>query len=595
MKFKDLYLFLEQEDQDNPNVDADGNLIDADGNPIPFNPEVDDINVDDDIGDIDIENPPLPDGADRPNVPPRPKKLSLTQQIKQKWKSESPGLTEFQLADAIGFFAIRRDGLRPYHPYGYQENGRHYINVPEITTLAARFPNMIPVFENKSTLLDLKLYPWSVMEFWMDFIREDNTVIDEENIVPGTTLPIDEQLTIAKERWQDPANQIINEGGVIVYKIESKNESIALGSIQRVLSLKRKQEGNSRGNLYWCTTVPINDRGRSNLWTNYRPSNGFYYVWDQNKNEDDKYYATAILAKRDGTYGFVDLYNATTTGHNWAYFVGIYPQLNDKQQLFPWFGTTRKETTDLTLNKISMNPDNEYYFGGIPKSWQYAYVESGKHVPVVDAFLTMEAKTRKLYVEKTTKLNNDLQSRFVCSDPDTPFGIIDILRLETKPDNLLKLLEHKLNILEVPGGVLAIKKLIIGTNWRRWITDEKTNNTIITPQTNRIDKNSKFGVINVENAEMVKDIKFVITKTRSYIHQYDEDGVTRRKRYITQKYNITQGDGNVDMEEYFYIFTTPEALTVKNSPDYLKGRMFEGPEGDEFIREKLATRELIQI
>jgi len=71
--------------------------------------------------------------------------------------------------------------------------------------------------------------------------------------------------------------------------------------------------------------------------------------------------------------------------------------------------------------------------------------------------------------------------------------------------------------------------------------------------------------------------------------------VTRRKRYITQKYNITQGDGNVDMEEYFYIFTTPEALTVKNSPDYLKGRMFEGPEGDEFIREKLATRELIQI
>jgi len=580
MKFRDLFLFLEQEDP----LDA-ADPWDEEGDPLdnadPFEP-------------ADDEVPPQP-AEPEPVRPERPKKLSAAQQIKQKWSAENPGLTEDQMDDALGFFNIRRDGLRPYHPYGHREEGRHYINVPEITTIAARFPTMIPVLENKSSLFDLKQYPWDVMDFWMLFIREENALIDEENIVPGTKLPIDEQLALAKERWQEPANRIVNEDGLIVYKIESKNESIALGSIQRILNIKRKQEGNSRGQAYWCTTVPLNDRGRSNLWTNYRPSDAFYYVWDQNKDDQDPHYCASIQSKQNGSYGLVDLYNSTTTGHDWNYLVGIYPQLQGKQQFFPWFGTTRKERSDLTIDQISMTIGHKFYFGSIAKSWQYAYVDSGRHVPDVTSFLTMDRKTRKLYVDKTTKLNNDLQTRFVCNDPNTPFRILDILRLETKPDDLHKLLEHKLRILEVPDGVLAIKKLIIGTNWRRWLTDEKTNNTIIAPQTNKLDKNTRFGVINVENAEFVKDINYMITKTRSYVHQYDDNGVTRRKRYITQKYSYTHGDGNIDQEQYFYMFTTPEAITVKSSPDYMKGRMFDGPEGDEFIREKLATRELIQI
>jgi len=596
MKFKDLFLFLEQVPEE-PHLDDEGNLIDADGNIIE--PALDD-DEDPDDGDnfpVDVENPPLPADPDRPA---KPKKLSQTQQVKQKWREETPGITEFEMDDAIAFFRQRKDALRPYHPYGYidPETNNHYINTPEVFSLVERFPFMDEPLSRKDTMGDLRNYPWEVMDYYMDSVRAANVVVDEENLVPGTKLPLEEQLELAKEKWTVPANRIINDGGLIIYKIESKNESIALGSIQRLLNLKRRDEGNFHGSAYWCTTVPLNDRSRGNLWTNYRPANGFYYVWDQNRNETDKYYCCAIQAKQYGDFGLVDLYNNTTSDHNWEYIVRIYPQLEGKQQFFPWFGTTAKERQDLTIDKISMEPGHKYYFGTIPKTYQEAYVDSGRHINQVRAFLTMDPKLRKHYIDKTALENNDLQTRFVCSDPNDPFGILEVLRLEIKPENLYKYLDFKIlkTNFKISEGVIAIKKLIIGTTWRRWVSDEKTNHTLITTQTKQIDRNTKFGIMKIDDAEIVKDINYVLTLTRSYLYKYeDENGITRRKRYISQKYNYALGNGNVDPEQYFYAFTTPEALTVKNSPDYMKAKIFEGPDGDEFIQTKINDKVLTRI
>jgi len=97
---------------------------------------------------------------------------------------------------------------------------------------------------------------------------------------------------------------------VKVYKIESKHESIMFGSIQRILSEERRKT-NTQGSIYWCTTVPLNDKSRSNLWTSYRPTNGFYYIWDSNRSETDKNYCGSIQARTDGSYSFVDLYKKT--------------------------------------------------------------------------------------------------------------------------------------------------------------------------------------------------------------------------------------------------------------------------------------------
>ena len=592
MKFKDL--FLEQDDNDWGNDEIHD--FDAD-------PEIDDVNNPPQPADPDEDNPEdEADGAmgvpPEPDRPARPKKLSATQQIKQKWLGQNPALTDFQMSDAIGFFRDRRDSLRPYHPYGYinPETNRHYINVPEITSIVERFPEMESTLTNMGTMMDLKNYPWDVMEYYTDMVRANNAIIDEENLVPGTKLPLEEQLQLAKERWSNPENQVLNEGGLIVYKIESKHESIALGSIQRVLKRMRDEAGNSRGSAYWCTTVPLNENGRSNLWTTYRPQRAFYYLWDQNKNQDDLGYCSSIQATERSNYTFVDLYNETTANRSWDSLTTMYPQLVGKENRFPWFGTTNKEKLDIRMDRITMRPGHEFYFGTLPKSYQHAYVDSGRHVTKVKAFLLMDYKTRKLYVDKTTKEDNDVQRRFLCDDPSDEFGILEALRLETKPENLYKYLEHVLTgRLGIPEGIMAIKKLIIGNNWRRWITDEITNQTLFALRTDKIDKNTRFGIMDIENAKYVKNPDFRVTSTETFVRVFNEEGVTRKTPIVLQKYIYTSGAGQQDPNQYFYVFTTTDAMTNKGSENYLKGRIFDGPEGEQFIEQQLAAGTLISL
>lgn len=582
-------LFLEQIDD----VDPWG------GDQIDPNVPDDELPNDNDDGMDPNEVPTI---QDQPKKKPT-KKISAKQQIKQKWEGQNPGITDFEMEDAYAFFMDRRVSLRPYHPYGFidPETNRHYINVPELTTIVERFPSMAPVLENPATLMDLKNYPWDVIEYYMDIVRANNALVDEENIVPGTKLPLEEQLEIAKERWTHPENQIINEGTFIVYKIESKNESIALGSIQRVLNKMRNQQGNHRGNAYWCTTVPLNDTGRSNLWTTYRPQRAFYYVWDQTKAVDDELYCSSIQTmepnKGSGPYTFVDLYNSTTTGVSWDEIVQKYPQLQGKQHLLPYFGITPKEREDLTIDSITMTPGDKYYFGTIPKSYQMAYVDSGRHVKKVRAFLTMDPQTRKLYVDKTTKTNNDLTTRFVCDDPNDPFGILEILRLQTKPENLYKYLDGKIlkTNLGIPEGILAIKKLIIGNNWRRWLSDDATGDTLVAVLNQPISKNTKFGLMNIEHGEIIKDVQYRVTETKLYMSTRDDDGVIRRNVYLVQKYSYMLGDGGADQDQYFYFITTKEAITDKSSPNYLKGKYFDGPEGDMFLQQQVASGQLKKI
>ena len=587
MKFKDL--FLEQEDPDWLQQPEGGGPDD-----VPQMPD----DEPEDEADGAMGAPPAPEVE--PERPDRPKKISATQQIKQKWLGQNPGLTDFQMSDAIGFFRDRRDGLRPYHPYGFidPQTNRHYINTPEITSLVERFPEMETTLSNLGIMMDLKNYPWEVMEYYVDLVRANNAVIDEENIVPGTKLPLEEQLQLAKDMWVRPENQIINEGGLIVYKIESKNESIALGSILRVLHNIRKAAGNSRGNLYWCTAVPLNDNSRSNLWTTYRPQRAFYYLWDQNRHQEVNEYCSSIQTHQNGSYTFVDLYNNTTPNLGWNEVVAMYPQLDGKEDRFPWFGTTTKEREDLTMDKITMRPGDKHYFGTIPKSYQEAYVDSGRHVKKVKAFLTMDAKTRKLYVDKTTKTNNDLQTRFVCDDPNDPFGILEVLRLEIKPENLYKYLDAKIlkTNLDVPDGIMAIKKLIIGNNWRRWITDEVTNHTLIALRSDAfIDKNTKFGIMDIANAQIVKNPDYRVSGTETFVRVFTEDGITRKAPIVLQKYTYTSGAGQQDPNQYFYVFTTTDAMINKGSEHYLKGRIFDGPEGEQFIEQQMAAGALVSL
>jgi len=586
MKFKDLFLFLEQEDQDdivNPELEPEFQLPDVENEP------------DQPAGmDADDDEPPQEPRA-------KVKKLSAKDQIKQKWSAQNPGLSDIEMEEAIGFFTAQRPGLRPYRPYGFidPQTNRHYINVPEITSIVIRFPEMEDTLSDNGKMNDLKNYPWEVMSFFIDIVQANNDVIDEENIVPGLTLPYDEQLKAAQDAFKEPQGMILNEGGIMVHRIESKNESIKFGSIQRVLSTERRKT-NNRGNMYWCTTVPLNDKSRSNLWTNYRPQNGFYYIWDTNKNETDVNYFGSIQAVDDGSYTFVDLFNDTSSYQDWPDIVNKYPILQGKENLFPHFGQTPKEREDLTIDQISMTPGHKYYFGTIPESYQNAYVDSGRHVNKVQAFLTMRPATRKLYVDKTSKINNDLQTRFLSNDPNDPFGILEVLRKEkSRKDNLYKYLDQFIlkSREQIPEGILGIKRSIIGTNWKTSLRDPKTGNTLVIPRGERINMRAKpkYGVMNIENADIIKDFNYTLTSAKTFLHVYTEEGVKRRKLYTYQRYVYTLGNDQQDNDEQFTFLCLKEALTDKTSPNYMLGQYFEGTEGDAFIQGKLESGELIRI
>ena len=175
MKFKDL-LFLEQVDDWGAEQD-------------PKDPQDD---------NDDMNNPPLPADPDdepiggEPEVKPeeprpaKPKKVSPTKQVKMNWMEQNPGITEIQTAEAVEFFRRRKYNLRPYHPYGYinPETGRHWINLPEITSLVLQFPLMETVLSQNDKMKDLKNYPWDVIDFYMDMIENIQNEIAQTNVIP---------------------------------------------------------------------------------------------------------------------------------------------------------------------------------------------------------------------------------------------------------------------------------------------------------------------------------------------------------------------------------------------------------------------------
>jgi len=604
MKFKDL-LFLEQNDWGDepegiPAVPDDDNG-DVNNPPLPADP------------DDDIEDPEAPEAPEEPS-PPKPKKLSATQQVKQKWMQENPGVTEFQAAEAVEFFRQRKNNLRPYHPYGYVDPGtaRHWINQPDITSLVIRFPEMERILSKDDQMKDLKNYPWEVMEFYMDMIQENQAEIADSNIIPGLQdKPLNEKLEEAKQAWIDRPPNVLNDDTLKIRKIESKHEAIVFGSVQRILKEMRTNAGVSTGSAYWCVTIPPGGGGRQNLWTNYRPGGpfpqGFYFVWDTERNESDKHYFTSVnpLPNRD-RYSVVDLYNHTTT-MSWDEVVSAIPKLSGKQNLFIYYDTTRKEKNDLTLDKVSFNEGNQYYLGVLRDSEKLAFVDSGRHINDVRAFSTLPAEAKKLYVAKTTTENNDVQTRFLCNDPANQYGILEFLRLETKPENLYTFLDRVIlkDQLGIEEGVLAIKKLILGTNFDRWLSDDGKNLTLIKKRPEgRRDMNVRklpYGIVNTETGDVVKSTEYVAQLPRPYVQPYlnAEGKIMRDKQFFFQKFVYKSGDGNIDQSAGFYMLYSKSAiLKGKNgqvNDDYLKGQYYELDEGEEYINAKTGTGELVKI
>jgi hypothetical protein len=205
-----------------------------------------------------------------------------------------------------------------------------------------------------------------------------------------------------------------------------------------------------------------------------------------------------------------------------------------------------------------------------------------------------------LYIDKTRKENDDYKLRYLCDDPNDPYGILEVLRTEKIKDfDPYKYLDEKIlkTNLGIPDGIMAIKQSLIGTNWRRWLTDIESGQTLISTKSAMMRTNIKprYGIMNLDNGELIKDVRYQAEAPRSYVHTTARDDAGKKKRYVFQKYMFALGDGRFDQNEYFYFLYLIDSITNRQSENYLKGKYYEGRDGDAFIQEMLRRGELVRI
>jgi len=429
----------------------------------------------------------------------------------------------------------------------------------------------------------------------MDRILNLNRVIDDENYVHGDET-LEEKFKAAYERWTNPRGQIINENNTIVYRIESKNESVALGALQICIHEKYNADSGYQYNA-WCIARPEHSKYGSNMYSTYRTDYGaaFYYILDKNRKEDDIYYIAAIDVKSSGhrsstsPYTLISRKNGDDTNYSWNKLVDKYPALNGKEGLFTYFGTTRKEQANFTLDRITFRKGDPYDFATLPPKIQNEYIDDKRFVNEVRSFLTLEATERKLYIDKTVKTNDDYKRRYLCNDLGDPYGILNAIK-NVKPQDY-KYLDYVLKEkLGIPSGIVAIKLSILGNNWKRLYTDSDNGYTLCSTRDEdeyrRYNRVQKYGVFNLDNGEALKDIDYIAGKLQSLGHFYkDENGISQRKIYRFQRYNKSIA-GNPDPNDYFYFLYLVEA-TDKKSPFYLVGKFYEAEDGNAFLKERL--------
>jgi hypothetical protein len=560
--------------------------------------------------------PGIPQSAE--TQPDRPIKLSRTQQIKAKWKIESPGTPDQELSNAVSFFNERKDRLKPYKPYGTRDErtGNFYVNLPEIAALLERFPNMEPILTDEVKMKDMANYSWEQISFYMHRFFQQAVEEDDENFIKGDYSE-DQRIEMALQRWTKAYNRVYNENNTIVYKVECKSEAIALGALEHALWRKYRTDKGKKtvpeeirsitstytwGYAPWCIAWPNGGLYGDSLWSNYRPSNAFYFVLDNNRPEYDNHHISALQPLRTGGYDISPMSNMAIpeSFKDWSGIENVYPQFRGKKDLFPYFGTTARERKELTLDVITFRKGDSNDFAIQPEAVQRTYIENNRHIQDSRCFLTLSLDNRKLYINKTTKEDDDYKRRFICVTPQNdPFAILNILKNQKLGgEDLYRYLDGFIlkNREQIPDGIMAIKLSIIGQNWNRLISDIETGYTLFTTRTNRnrYDRNQKYGIINPNNGNMVKDLDYFQTKMQSFVNIYDEDGIKKRKIYTIQRYtrNVNQ---NPDPRDYFYFLYLKGAITDKTSDLYLKGKFFEGTAGDEYVREKTNNGTFIRI
>lgn len=551
------------------------------------NPDDDDV---DDFGNEPDEHEPqdteeLPPPQPEPEMPEVPAEPEAQQQperqapglsraikkVIEKWHNENPGLTEANALIAVNFFNSRKNHLRP-------PNIPNQRDLPEIYAFSIAYPNFFSgnLSEDMRKMKDIQSYTWDQMEFLMDRFTQVINHVDATFSIEGDTPEL--QLKSSIKRWESDYNKILdeiyndngNEGRVIVHKIDCKEDAQVFGRLQNLLVSKY-------GGINWCVTRQIN-----NLWTNYRPDRGFYFIWDKTKPEDSIYHVTAIQTYKNGSHAITNRANDPHTQNiTWEEIEKIWPVLKGKENLFPWFGTTKKEKISTNLDNVSFFPGSEHDFATASSQIQYEYVETNRIINSPRAFKSMSYQLQELYVNKSEF--ETYKQRFKNNEPNTnnKFGMLNALR----PIDYRRL-DKKIKGFGIKAGINAIKIFILSEsytpiridNQTKTITDAKGNEieettTIVLYKEKR--PRGRIGAVNLNTLDWLNDLSDGYVEGKTSIIRVPDQGF-----FMIQKFQSEE-----DITKYFYFAYPEKTLRLPPSdPNRARGQYLSKEKGDELLQ-----------
>ena len=488
-------------------------------------------------------------GAERPLERRRP--MNAFEKAKAKWAQEVPGLDHATMDGAITYFNSRKNNLVPL------SNDPNDRVMPEVYMLKQRFPEF-PA-DNVNKLRDILTYTWEQLQFLLDRFNTELTRVELEAEIAGVSPNEEKQIYL--DRWKNQNTKIIDEGSLIVHKVECKEESINLGRLQHFIN--KQYQGDSPNN--WCITRP----GTDNMYNTYRGRRSYYFIMDTTKPQNDDFHLSVIqpIDPNNTSYNNEKPYTVTKRknkgddleGLEWRRIAQLWPGLADKEHMFKFFGPTKKENVSAVLGRITFDGNGTTDFLFQDRAIQELYVNVGNNINSFRAFKGLSPDLQKKYILRTTRDN--FKTRFVANDSSDPFAILKYI---TK--NNMTSLDHQMkDVLGFVDGVKTIKNSIISLNYVPSYGDYVNQNLRLYESRNNA---GLYGIMNVDNETWALPVKF--TKTYSELYFDPNNDKESTNKYVVYTYAADDGDS-------FYLVMTFAHLSKKSSKpeNFQKGRFIK--------------------
>lgn len=353
--------------------------------------------------------------------------------------------------------------------------GRFKEETPEIVTFLNRFKNFDPKFIKNEQHYSKEQMIFILNDYYSGRERVESKInIPKE--LSGKTIPVtQEAIELSKKLWYEKnPSLIIDEDGFRVYKIHTKQQSIAMGFYSQNTA-HRLSGNNSLGYMNmtrWCVTYP--DSG--NLWVNYRTSHNrtFYFVIDESRTQmvqegntrQGKYFISALQYdnKKDATtkYRITSMMNDGDSSMDESQVLKIYPKLaNHLNLITPTnYNSDIEQGVDLDeVEYITEQENSRYEFASVNNFLKEEYISLGKIITKEKSWRSMNQDLRSLYINSTT--NENMFTKFSTKE------ILKIVESDTKN------FRHLDNRIKSGGHVAGFKELYAKLMSSDYIVDIK--------------------------------------------------------------------------------------------------------------------------